>query len=92
VVGASRLVLATGVAGILDKDVVVARVTAANRARCLDLAGKPGANGRGGMRSTVEAGLAAISDGVTTHIASADADIFEVLASKVGTTIAPEDL
>jgi glutamate 5-kinase len=89
---AGRLVPLTNTEGLLDDDgSVMKKITEYNTPFAVEMAGEPEDMGRGGMRSKVDAALAAARVGIQAHIASADVDLEAVLAGRLGTTFAPQN-
>jgi glutamate 5-kinase len=87
---ATRLLLLTEVDGLLDDSGETVRsITPASDESVIALAGPSNGIGRGGMKSKLEAALAAARQGIVTHIASADASLTDVILSEAGTTVYP---
>lgn len=91
ILGAQKLCLLTADAeGLLDEeDRVVDIVKQRDSNRALSLAGEAGENGRGGMRSKVQAAIAAAASGIRVHIANPDRPILDVLQRRHGTYFPP---
>lgn len=85
-IGATELLLLTNVDGLLDENgVVISSVDSDNLKIAIDLASGKSDNGRGGMRSKIEAAVLANKVGVSAHIGNAATD-YQLLISKVSGT------
>lgn len=91
ILGADRLCLLTGEEeGLLDTGgEVVDIVKSRDSSRALELAGDAGKGGRGGMKSKVQAAIAAAASGVRVHIARPDWPLMDILDRKHGTYFPP---
>lgn len=87
-IGADELLLLTNVDGLLDKDgSLVSDIDSDSHETALILANGKSDSGRGGMRSKIEAAVAATKSGVDSHIGNASSDYGQIISGKIGTHV-----
>jgi len=87
-IGATELLLLTDVDGLIDESgAVLKNIDADNYKKSLTLICSKSGNGRGGMRSKIEAAARANKAGVRVHIGDASADYRSLLAGDIGTHV-----
>jgi len=90
-VKAEHVCLMTEEAGLKDEhDQVVETVTRENAEWAISLAREVSPQGRGGMKTKIEAGLKVAAYGGTAHIAAATTSIQNVIEGKTGTHFPPQ--